>query len=244
MKLGPFLFLMLMIGGLFPNEGFAQSFIIRGVVIEKGSNVRIAMAKISNIRSKTGAVSNEIGMFQLSVEMGDTLLVTKKDLIDQKVAIKNNADLVVYLTRGTTMLDEVVVKGNSKEQEMAEINRDYKRNGSFYAGKPPLILLIPFGGHPLTFFYELFGKTPAQARRFKRYYKKELTLMEIDHFFNKSLVTENTELKGKDLDKFLLDYYPPTSLTSNWNHYDAIKYIKESARRYTDTLNHKKTIMQ
>jgi len=216
----------------------AQDFLLKGVVIEKGSNVRVALAAITNIRSKMGASSNDIGMFQLNARVGDTLFIQKKNLNDQKVVVKTADDLVVFLVRGSTMLAEVTVKGQTKKQEMEEIKRDLKHNGSFFAGKPPLILLNPLGGSPITFFYELFGKTPARARKFNRYYKKELSLIEVDKFFNKNLVTDNTTLTGKDLDKFLLDYYPTRSMTINWNNYDAVKYIKESAKKYTDTLKH------
>ena len=216
----------------------AQDFVLKGVVIEKGSNVRIALASITNIRSKTGATSNDIGIFQLNARIGDTLFIQKRNLNEQKVVVKTNDDLVVYLIRGSAMLDEVTVKGQTKKQEMENIKRDLKHNGSFYAGKPPLILLNPFGGNPITFFYELFGKTPTRARNFNRYYKKELSLIEVDKFFNKSLVSNNTSLTGKDLDKFLLDYYPTRSMTLNWSNYDAVKYIKESAKKYTDTLKH------
>lgn len=217
-------------------NSMAQNFVLKGVVIEKGSNVRIALAEITNLNNKMGATSNEIGLFEVNAKAGDTLLIKKRNLTDQKVVVKTDDDLVVYLVRGSTMLEEVTVKGQTKKQEMEDIKRDLKHNGSFYAGKPPLILLNPFGGSPLTFFYELFGKTPARARNFNRYYKKELSLIEIDKFFNKSLVTSYTTLRGKELDKFLLDYYPGSTMTSSWSNYDAVKYIKESAKHYTDTL--------
>lgn len=229
-------FILLLIGFIPGFNGMAQNFMLKGVVIEKGSNVRVALAEITNLNNKMGATSNEIGLFQLYARVGDTLLVKKRNLTDQKLVVKTDDDLVIYLVRGSTMLEEVTVKGQTKKQEMEEIKRDFKNNGSFYAGKPPLILLNPFGGSPLTFFYELFGKTPARARNFNRYYKKELSLIEIDKFFNKSLVTSYTTLRGKELDKFLLDYYPSSSMASNWNNYDAVKYIKESAKQYTDTL--------
>lgn len=216
----------------------AQNFILKGVVIEKGSNVRIALAEITNLNNKMGTTSNDIGMFQLNGRIGDTLFVQKKNLNDQKVVVNTNDDLVVFLVRGSTMLAEVTVKGQTKKQEMEDIKRDLRHNGSFFAGKPPLILLNPLGGSPITFFYELFGKTPARARKFNRYYKKELSLIEVDRFFNKSLVSNNTTLTGKDLDKFMLDYYPTRSMTINWSNYDAVKYIKESAKKYTDTLKH------
>lgn len=216
----------------------AQDFALKGVVIEKGSNVRIALGGITNLRSKMGATSNDIGIFQLSARIGDTLFIQKRNLNEQKVVVKTDDDLVIYLVRGSTMLEEVTVKGQTKKQEMEGIKKDFKRNGSFFEGKPPLVLLSPFGGSPLTFFYELFGKTPSRARNFNRYYKKELSLIEVDKFFNKSLVSKNTTLTGKDLDKFLLDYYPTRSTTINWSNYDAVKYIKESAKKYTDTLKH------
>ena len=216
----------------------AQNFVLKGVVIEKGSNVRIALAEITNLNNKMGAISNEIGIFQVNVRVGDTLLVKKRNLTDQKIVVKTDDDLVVYLTRGNTMLEEVTVKGQTKKQEMEDIKRDMRRNGSFFEGKPPLILLNPLGGSPITFFYELFGKTPTRARKFNRYYKKELSLIEVDKLFNKRLVTSYTTLNGKDLDKFLLDYYPTPVMASNWSNYDAVKYIKESAKKYTDTLKH------
>lgn len=216
----------------------AQDFVMKGVVIEKGSNVRVALAAITNLRSKMGTTSNDIGMFQLNARIGDTLFIQKKNLNDQKVVVNTDGDLVVFLVRGSTMLAEVTVKGQTKKQEMEDIKRDLRHNGSFFAGKPPLILLNPLGGNPITFFYELFGKTPARARKFNRYYKKELSLIEVDKFFNKSLVLKNTTLTGKDLDKFLLDYYPTRSMTINWSNYDAVKYIKESAKKYTYTLKH------
>lgn len=230
--------ILLLIGLALGFSSMAQNFVLKGVVVEKGSNVRVALAKITNLNNKMGATSNEIGLFEVSAKIGDTLLVKKMNLTDQKLVVKTDDDLVIYLVRGSTMLEEVTVKGQTKKQEMEDIMRDLKHNGSFYAGKPPLILLNPFGGSPITFFYELFGKTPARARNFNRYYKKELSLIETDKFFNKSLVTSNTTLRGKELDKFLLDYYPDSNLTSSWSNYDAVKYIKESAKHYTDTLKH------
>ncbi|WP_052266398.1 hypothetical protein [Pedobacter kyungheensis] len=228
--------ILLLIGLTQGLNGMAQNFVLKGVVIEKGSNVRVALAEITNLNNKMGTTSNEIGLFQLNARVGDSLLVKKRNLTDQKLVVKTEDDLVIYLVRGSTMLEEVTVKGQTKKQEMEDIKRDFKNSGSFYAGKPPLILLNPFGGSPLTFFYELFGKTPTRARKFNRYYRKELSLIEVDKFFNKSLVTSYTSLRGKELDKFLLDYYPSSSMASNWNNYDAVKYIKESAKQYTDTL--------
>lgn len=220
----------------FSSGIMAQDFIIKGVIIEKGSNIRVALTEITNQRTKLGTGSNDLGMFQLKVKIGDTLYVSKRNLIDKQIVVKDNQDLIVYLIRNSTQLQDVIISGNTKKEDLDEIRRDFKRQGSFYEGKPPLALLNPFGGSPLTFFYELFGKTPAKARRFRKYYNSELKMMNIDQFFNKTIIAKYTQLKGKDLEKFMLDYYPTSKMVENWNNYDAANYIKVSAQKFTDTL--------
>jgi len=104
-------FILLLIGLAQGFRSLAQNFVLKGVVIEKGSNVRVALAEITNLNNKMGATSNEIGLFELNAKIGDTLLVKKRNLTDQKLVVKTDDDLVVYLVRGSTMLEEVTVKG-------------------------------------------------------------------------------------------------------------------------------------
>lgn len=218
------------------NPIYAQDFPAKGVIIEKGTNIRIALGVVTNKRTKKAVGSNDLGMYQINAKVGDTLSIEKRNFIDQEVIVRENTDVITYLIRASTTLEEVTIKGKTKKEDLDEIRREFKRQGSFYEGKPPLILLNPFGGSPLTFFYELFGKTPAKARRFKKYYDNEIKSMQIDLFFNKTLINKYTNLKGKSLDKFMLDYYPKSEMVKNWNNYDAVNYIKVSAKKYTDTL--------
>ncbi len=210
-----------------------ESFIVTGVVFEKGTNVRVALAEITNKRTKLGVGSNDLGMFQLKASIGDTLLVTKRNLNDQQVVVQGKQDLLVYLIRSSTTLDEVTIVGNNKKQDLADLKRDFKRNGSFYQGKPPLLSYI---FTPLTAVYELFGKTPRNARRFGRYAESELKETEIDQYFNQSIIKNNTDLKGPELEKYMLDCRPSYEKAQNWNAYDYIRYIKESSKKFTDTL--------
>jgi len=143
------------------------------------------------------------------------------------------------LNKGIT-LNEVLIKGKSKEQSLTEIEKDFKAKGSFYAGKPPLALLSPFGGSPLTFFYELFGKTPGNARRFKKYHVTETQQTQVDQFFNRETVHKATGLEGEELDNFMISYRPDYKQIRNWTAYDATKWINDSFKKYTNTLNHNK----
>ncbi|MFC3364308.1 hypothetical protein ACFOG5_14130 [Pedobacter fastidiosus] len=218
------------------NSAYAQDLLAKGVIIEKGTNIRIALCVVTNRRTKQAVGSNDLGMYQIKAKLGDTLFIEKRNFVDQQIVVRDDKDVIAYLIRASTTLEEVTIKGKTKKEDLDEIRREFKRQGSFYEGKPPLILLNPFSGSPLTFFYELFGKTPAKARRFKKYYDNEIKSMQVDLFFNKTLINKYTNFEGKNLDKFMLDYYPKSEMVKNWNNYDAVNYIKVSAKKYTDTL--------
>jgi len=211
----------------------AQDFIVKGVVIEKGSNIRIALSEITNLRTGIGVGSNDIGMFQLKAKIGDTLLVIKRDLIDQRVVVNSEKDLVIYLVRGTTTLDDVTIRGNTKQQDLDEIKREFRNKGVYNGGKTTVLSAI---FSPLNALYNLFGSDPKNARRFGRYADNEIKQSQIDVYFNQSIIKSNTELRGDTLEKYMLNCRPEFDKAQYWNSYDFIKYIKESSKKFTDTL--------
>jgi len=213
----------------------AQDFQLNGVVMSKGSTTRVALAEITNKRTGFTVGSNDLGIFQIKALVGDTLVTIKRGFSDQQQVVLSNRDMIIYLDMGNT-LDQVNIRGQSKKMELDELKQDYRDKGSFYAGKPPLLSYI-FA--PITALYELFGRTPKNAKRFGKYYNTELQQTTIDGFFNESLIQKNTELEGKDLENFMLNYRPDYSKSKNWTEYDAVKYIRDSYKQYTDTLRKK-----
>lgn len=209
-----------------------QEFILNGVVMENGSKMRVALAEITNKRNKYSTGSNDMGIFQLKSAVGDTILITKRGFNDKEYIITSNKDALILINRGTT-LNEVVITGQSKKQTLDAVKQDFRDKGSFYAGKPkPLAFIFT----PLTALYELFGRTPKNARRFSNMYNTEMEQTHIDGFFNKSIIGKNTGLTGKELEHFMINYRPEYEKTKNWNVYDGTKYIRDSYKNYTDTL--------
>lgn len=208
-----------------------QEFQLKGVVMENGSNNRIALSEITNKRNKFVVGSNDLGIFQIRAAIGDTLLVVKRDFGDREIVVISQQDVIVRLNR--TTLNTVNIYGQTRKEEMNEIKQEFRNKGSFYAGKPPLLSYI---FTPLTALYELFGKTPKNAKRFNRYYNNELQQSQIDGFFNEDLIKKNTPLDGKDLENFMLNYRPEYEKAKNWTTYDAIKHIRDSYAQYSDTL--------
>ena len=213
----------------------AQDFKLNGVVFDKESKQRVALAEISNKRNKYSVGSNDIGIFTVKASIGDTLIIIKRGFNDQEVVVKSASDLIIYLNRGIS-LKTVEIKGESKKQTLDAIKRDFKNKGSFYAGKPSF---LSFLFTPLTAIYELVGRTPKNARRFSRYYVTEMQQSHIDAFFNKSIISSNTGLTGKALDNFMINYRPDYEQSRNWNTYDGLKWIKESYKKYSDTAGKK-----
>lgn len=215
---------------------FAQDqTLIKGVIFERGSNSRIASAQIVNKQTGYSVSSNTLGLFQINASAGDTLLVVKPGYSDTEVRVKDSGDILVYLI-ASTALREVVIRGQSKKQELDAVKRDFKNKGSFYQGKPPLLSYI---FTPLTALYELFGRTPKNARRFSNYYTNELQQSHIDVLFNETLITKTVGLEGEDLENFMINYRPEYDKAKNWAQYDAIKYIRDSYKKYTDTVGKK-----
>ncbi len=217
------------------TDAFAQQeFQLKGVIMENSSSNRIALSEITNKRNRFVVGSNDLGIFQIKAVIGDTLLVVKRDFGDKEIVIVSQQDIVIRMNR--TTLNTVNIYGQTKKEEMNEIKQDFRNKGSYYAGKPPLLSYI---FTPLTALYELVGKTPKNARRFNRYYNNEMQQTQIDAFFNEELIKKNTPLEGKDLENFMLNYRPEYEKAKNWTSYDAIKHIRDSYAKYSDTLNQK-----
>lgn len=215
---------------------FAQDFLLRGVIKERGSQKRIVGASVTNKRNGFSVTTSDLGLFELKSKVGDTLLIVKRDYPDTEVPVLTNRDFVAYLSNDVTTLNEVSIFGSTKKQDLKDIQRDFRNKGVFYGGKPPVLSYL---FTPLTALYELFGTTPKNARRFGKYYATELQQTEIDGFFNESLIKKNTDLSGQNLEKFMLDYRPDYEQAKKWTEYDAIKYIRDSYKKYTDTLGKK-----
>ncbi|MFI5451632.1 hypothetical protein ACHMWN_05685 [Pedobacter sp. UC225_61] len=209
-----------------------QEFMLNGVLLENGTKIRVALGEISNKRNRYSVGSNDMGLFQIRAVVGDTLEIIKRGFNDVQVVVASTKDMVITLNRGTT-LNEVVINGQSKKQALDAIKNDFKNKGSFYDGKPPLFSFI---FSPLTAIYELFGRTPRNARRFNNMYVSELQNNQVDLLFNKSTINKNTGLEGKELENFMVNYRPDYEKAKNWTVYDATKWIKDSYKKYTDTL--------
>ena len=217
-----------------PENVKSQVIASKGVVFEKGTDIRIALAVVTNTRTNQGVGTNDMGFFQIAAKIGDTLLVQKRKFDNQYVVVKSEKDFIVNLIRADMILDDVTIKAENKQENLFAVKLEHRKKTYFYGkNRNPLHYIR----YPLAAIMELFSAEGKRARRFDRYYDQELKEVEIDKFFNLSLVKKNTSLTGKQLEVFMVNYRPKHKQIKKWNTYDAAGYIKKSARQYLDTLN-------
>lgn len=208
----------------------AQPSSVQGLIMERSGASRIAGVYVLNKKTGFSTYSNELGLFRITASVGDTLSISKSGYSELILPLLELSDKVLML-QAVINLSEVKVLGQTKKQEMDEVRNQYRKKGSYYAGKPPL---LSYFFRPLTALYELIGKTPAQARRFNAYYLKELQESEVDRRFNPGAVKNVTGLEGNDLSNFMILYRPEYQNMAKFDEYAMINYIKKSLQIFND----------
>lgn len=208
----------------------AQEFTLKGVISKKNTPERVGQVSIKNLTTKVIILSDDLGWFTVKASVGDTLTFSKENYTQQRVPVLNQSDMPVFM-QPVVVLSEVKIAGQSKKQELNAIMNDYRKQGTFYAGKPPA---LSFLANPLTGIYELFGKTPNRARRFAQFSKGELELAEVNRRYNVAFVRQITKIPSDSLAQRFMNYYTPSfEDLKEWNDYDLAKHIQKSYDFYS-----------
>lgn len=207
-----------------------QLFTVGGSVYKKNYTDKIAQVQVTNISKKLNTLTDNFGVFHIQAAKGDTLLFRKPDFTPEYFVISGAYDINVYMQPVYT-LKEVTIKELSKRQELNEALNQYRKNGVYADGKPKA---LSFLASPITGIYELFGKDPGRARRFKEYSKTELEHLEVSKKYNKTIVKKLTNIPDNEIEDFMSFYSPSYEIVKNWNEYDVITYINNSYKYFKE----------
>lgn len=213
---------------LLPLVGFTQQ-TVRGVVLNASNDTRIGDVEIRNIRTHDRFMTNSLGLFNIVGELGDTLRIFKEGYNEQNAILFSEEDLIVRLRPISTQLKTVNVFGETKEQRMEDVLEQYRKQGSYYDGKPPTLAYI---FNPISALSERFGKAGRRSRRFQDYMSYEQDQLVVDRKFNRSLIASLTNLDGEDLDNFVIIYRPSYERARNWSEYDVTNYVMKAFEQF------------
>ncbi|MDB5138168.1 MAG: hypothetical protein JWR12_84 [Mucilaginibacter sp.] len=227
--------LLIIISFCLSLKAFGQKeFTIHGVISKNLSGTRVAQVVITNLRSKDIMESDDVGWFSIKVAIGDTLLFNKKDYTPQKIVIINTGDLPVSMLPVIT-LNQVTIQGQSTRQELNDVMSDYRKQGTFYNGKPPVLSFLT---SPVTGIYELFGKTPNRAKRFAQFSKGEEEYSEIHRRYNIAFIERVTNITDSAAAiKFMKYYTPSIDDIKKWNDYELIDHTQKTYDFYQKSTN-------
>ncbi len=219
-----------------PKSGRTQQNSRYGAKIFASDNkVTLAGVNVLNITQKKQVLSDTHGNFSIAFTAQDTLEFRHKDY-EILTVIAPLLEDSIFLTKKSIELQEVIVvhnKQNSRLDDLENIHQSRnKQEGIYYQGRPPLALLSPFGGKPITFFYELLSKHGKNARKMTKAIATETNNEKVDIFFNKILIKSIVPIDDKDLTDFMIKYRPAFPQVQWWSLYDAHVYIKKSYQTY------------
>jgi hypothetical protein len=194
----------------------------QGIIYKQGSNIRLGSVKILNKQRHQIAKSNLYGVFNIVAATGDSLEISGVGFVTVNSIVTDFSTQILYLTPALE-LPEVTIKENSLLTDLQEVKKGYRDKGVFYTGTPHYYYLFL---KPMTFIYENFKSEVINARKFKKYAKREVDSYEVSARFNDDLIKSNVPIKEADLFSFKLKYQPSLAQIRVWNDYDLINYIK------------------
>ncbi|MGO1521807.1 MAG: hypothetical protein ACTHWQ_09770 [Sphingobacterium sp.] len=207
-----------------------QDSVISGLVLERGSSTRIPQANVTNLRTNQVVVSNNYGVFNIGVEVGDSLSVSKIGYGPIKTRINTLEDILIDL-HGGTQIETVVITRSTKEAEMRAMLDDYESKGVYNGGRNKFGTYL---ASPATALYNLFGKEAKNAKRFEQFMGQELEATKVDRVFTKALVSRLTKLEDEELRSFMDIYRPSPASIDRWGEYDLLNYINRSFKSWDE----------
>lgn len=229
--------LLLVVGFSYCTLAYGQKrTVYSGTVFSSDTSLLLRGINILNLNSKERNVSDAYGNFVLDYKFGDTLEF-RHDHWETKRVFGDKLTDSIFLRKRSVVLDEIVITRNRRNKEidgLEDIQKEKnKKAGIYYGGRPPIALLNPFGGKPITFFYELLSKNGKRARAMEKNIQLAIKESKIDSVFNKNAVKMSTSIKDEDIATFMEAYRPTFEQVQTWNTYDLYHYIQKSYKSFT-----------
>jgi hypothetical protein len=201
-----------------------------GGLVEKATNGRLADIQILNKRTLGIVKSDALGLYKIMALAGDTLEISDSLYVTKTIIVSDFAFTKSSL-EPWLVLREVIIRGNSLQANLNEVQGQFKSQGVFYTGRPHYYYLFL---KPMTFIYENFKKEVKNARKFKKYAQRELDNNKITQRFNDLSIKALVNIKDSELYSFKVNYMPSLEQIGAWNDYDLNQYIIKSYNEFKE----------
>ncbi len=229
----------LLVFTLSPFFSKAQSYIIKGRVLEQDSLNAIPFVYIVNKNTNKGELANNEGYFSIAVNEDDTIIISEISHHKKKVAVKyldekiknGYKNLNVYLVKKYFRIDEAVIVGTRiTESERQYMNRKlseinlYKKAGSFNG--------LTLEG-PITALWYKFSKRGKELQKLEKLYSGLFYQEQAEKKLNPTILQRLTEDQTIDYNRFRkFAWYLSDEYIANHDGYELYSTILNAYKAY------------
>ena len=199
---------------------------LKGTVYEKSSNTKLNNVFIRDGNNKLITITDKDGNFSIKAGVGHTITFTSPGYLADTLYLVDLRPKRVEMISQTISLRQVNVTATRLNfNPQAEYPEVYEKS-KVYAFSPST----------------WFSKEGKDARRLKRFFKREEEERYVDNAFSKSYVGNIVPLKGQDLENFLTLYRPSYTYMKNNNQETIVAYINDSYKKFMALPPEKRTL--
>lgn len=201
--------------------------VLKGSVVESGSNDRMPNVFVRDANSKAITLTDKRGNFEISTEAGHLLIFASPGYISDTLYVTDMTPKRVKLLVEGIALREVNISSSRIFNPRVEYADVYRKSKVYVFS-------------PTTWF----SKEGKDARRLKRYFAREEQERHIDSVFNRVYVSSLVPLRGRELENFMTLYRPTYAYIMNNNGPSLAVYVNDSYKKYMSLPPEKRKVQE
>lgn len=192
---------------LVSNGALAQSYILKGTVLDKDSSFALPNSYVVNNKTFAGTVTNGIGYFEISVAKGDTIVFSNVGYqfkylgIDSAVISNINKVKTIKLPPRNYLLDEVSIYAITSNNPRTMPQSKPRVPGNEDIRIPQAV--APTLANPLDLLYYSFGKRPKQLAALRRLQREDYYRQKLEEGNNRESLEELTGIPKEEMEAFM-----------------------------------------
>ena len=214
----------------------AQGQSLTGIVIDEKSRTVVPGTHVINKRTLKGTLTNEKGSFQISIQLGDTIVFSniayQYFYFIYKDSATNTTDVLVEMKEQNYLLSEVSIFSyeltSNKDKEII-LNEPLLPSGDDLSDGTIVRAGIQ---NPAEFLYNLFGSKPRQLRTLAQLKAEDAYRLKLEESNNRSRVVELTGLSQEELEAFMFYCKFARVYMSTLNDYQFLISVKHCFEEY------------
>jgi hypothetical protein len=200
--------------------------VVKGSVNEAGRSTKLSNVFVRDNQNRQMTITDTKGAFSIRTETGHILIFSSPGYVSDTLYVTDFTPKKIELVTETINLKQVNI---SAKRESFDAHKEYPEVYS----RSKVYPLSPTSW---------FSKEARDARKLKKYFKREEEERHIDEVFNMNYVQSIIPLRGQELENFMTLYRPSYAFVTSNNGPSLAVYINDSYKKYQALPPDKRTL--